>query len=58
MNDLNVYPGQKVNWLFQLDYSAYEGKLDSVAGNVIKFKATLMTENSEYRLGLCLCCCL
>ena len=40
MNDLNVYPGQKGELAISLDYSAYEGKLDSVAGNVIKFKAT------------------
>ena len=40
MNDLNVYPGQQGELAISLDYSAYEGKLDSVAGNVIKFKAT------------------
>lgn len=39
MGELNVYPGQTGELSISLDYSAYEGKLDSVAGNVIKFKA-------------------
>lgn len=40
LGELNVYPGQAGELAISLGYSAYEGKLDSVAGNVITFKAT------------------
>lgn len=40
LGQLNVYPGQTGELAIFLDYSAYDGKLDSIADNVIKFKAT------------------
>lgn len=40
LGQLNVYPGQTGELAISLGYSAYEGKLDSVADNVIKFKVT------------------
>lgn len=39
LGQLNVYPGQMGELAISLGYSAYEGKLDSVGGNVITFKA-------------------
>ncbi|WP_455591035.1 SusE domain-containing protein [Bacteroides sp.] len=40
LGQLNIYPGKAGDLAISLGYSAYEGKLDSVAGNVITFKAT------------------
>ena len=40
LGQLNIYPGQVGDLAISLGYSAYEGKLDSVAGNMITFKAT------------------
>lgn len=40
LGQLNVYPGQTGELAISLGYSAYSGKLDSIADNVIKFKAT------------------
>lgn len=40
LGQLNVYPGKAGDLAISLGYSAYEGKLDSIAGNVITFKAT------------------
>lgn len=37
---LNVYPGQKGELAISLNYSAFDGKLDSIAGNMVKFNAT------------------
>lgn len=37
---LNVYPGQTSELAISLNYSAFDGKLDSIAGNMVKLNIT------------------